>query len=51
MYKILSKTQLSDVVWEMVVEAPLLACHASPGQVLIGRKDATRASLALTIRA
>ena len=49
MYKILSKTQLSDVVWEMVVEAPLLACHARPGQFLIVKKDETGERIPLTI--
>ena len=49
MFKILQKTQLSAVVWEMVVEAPLLAAHAQPGQFLIVRKDEEGERIPLTI--
>ena len=49
MFKILSKTQLSAVVWEMVVEAPLLARHCRPGQFLIVRKDEVGERIPLTI--
>ncbi|MBQ6385917.1 MAG: sulfide/dihydroorotate dehydrogenase-like FAD/NAD-binding protein [Lachnospiraceae bacterium] len=49
MYKILSKTQLSAVVWEMVVEAPLLAKHCQPGQFLIVKKDEVGERIPLTI--
>ena len=49
MYKILKKTQLSSVVWEMVVEAPLLAAHCKPGQFLIVKKDEIGERIPLTI--
>ena len=49
MYRILEKRQLSEVVWEMVVEAPLLASHAKPGQFLIVRKDEVSERIPLTI--
>lgn len=49
MYKIVSKRQLSEVVWEMVVEAPLLASHCKPGQFLIVKKDETGERIPLTI--
>ncbi len=49
MYKIVSKTQLSAVVWEMVVEAPLLASHCAPGQFLIVKKDEAGERIPLTI--
>ncbi len=49
MYKIVSKTQLSEVVWEMVVEAPLLASHCAPGQFLIVKKDEQGERIPLTI--
>ena len=49
MYKIVSKTQLSAVVWEMVVEAPLLAAHCLPGQFLIVKKDEEGERIPLTI--
>lgn len=49
MYKIVSKRQLSEVVWEMVVEAPLLASHCKPGQFLIVKKDEVGERIPLTI--
>ncbi|MDO4620058.1 MAG: sulfide/dihydroorotate dehydrogenase-like FAD/NAD-binding protein [Lachnospiraceae bacterium] len=49
MYKILSKRQLSEVVWEMVVEAPLLAGHCEPGQFLIVKMDEIGERIPLTI--
>lgn len=49
MYKILEKRQLSAVVWEMIVEAPLLARHAKPGQFLIVKKDEIGERIPLTI--
>jgi len=49
MYKILKKTQLSAVVWEMVVEAPVLAGHCQPGQFLIVKKDEEGERIPLTI--
>ena len=49
MFKILSKTQLNAVVWEFVLEAPLLAQHAKPGQFLIVRAGETGECIPLTI--
>ena len=49
MYKLLKKTQLSAVVWEMVVEAPALASHCQPGQFLIVKKDEEGERIPLTI--
>ncbi len=49
MYRIVEKRQLSAVVWEMVVEAPLLAAHAKPGQFLIVRADEVGERVPLTI--
>ena len=49
MYRIISKTRLSEVVWEMVVEAPLLASHCKPGQFLIVKKDEKGERIPLTI--
>jgi ferredoxin--NADP+ reductase len=49
MYRIVSKKQLSEVVWEYVVEAPLLASHCKPGQFLIAKKDETGERIPLTI--
>ena len=49
MFRIIKKRQLSEVVWEMVVEAPLLARHSQPGQFLIVRKDEAGERIPLTI--
>ena len=49
MYRILLKRQLSAVVWEMVVEAPLIASHCLPGQFLIVKKDEVGERIPLTI--
>ena len=49
MYKIIKKEQLSDVVWLMDVEAPLVARHCEPGQFLIAKKDEAGERIPLTI--
>ena len=49
MYKILRKEQLSEVVWLMDVEAPLVARHCQPGQFVIVKKDEIGERIPLTI--
>lgn len=49
MYKIVRKEQLSEVVWLMDIEAPLIAEHCEPGQFIIVKKDETGERIPLTI--
>lgn len=49
MYKIRKKESLNPTVTRMVVEAPLVACHAQPGQFVILRVDEEGERIPLTI--
>jgi len=49
LYKILEKTPLNPTVTKMVVEAPLVAGKAKPGQFIILRVDAEGERIPLTI--
>lgn len=49
MYKILKATQLNEVIYEMVVEAPNVAKRCQPGQFLITKIDEEGERIPLTI--
>lgn len=49
MYKILSKKALNNAVVEMIIEAPLVARKAKPGQFIILRVDEKSERIPLTI--
>jgi len=49
MYKILSKRSLNPTVTEMIIEAPLIAKKAKPGQFIILRVDEEGERIPLTI--
>ena len=49
MYKILNKKELNNTVIEMVIEAPLIAKKAKPGQFIILRVDEKSERIPLTI--
>ena len=49
MYKILKKKQLSEVVWLMEVEAPLVARSCQPGQFVIVKHGEVGERIPLTI--
>jgi ferredoxin--NADP+ reductase len=49
MYKILSKTVLNPTVTKMVIDAPLIAKKAEPGQFIILRTDENGERIPLTI--
>ena len=49
MYKILEKTPLNPTVTKMVIEAPLVAAKAKPGQFIIFRASADGERVPLTI--
>ena len=49
MYTILRKEQLSEVVWLMEVEAPLVARHCLPGQFVIVKHGEEGERIPLTI--
>ncbi|HAE45028.1 MAG TPA: NAD-binding oxidoreductase [Lachnospiraceae bacterium] len=49
MYKILKKKQLSEVVWLMEVEAPLVARSCQPGQFVIVKNGEVGERIPLTI--
>ena len=49
MYKILSKEALNPTVTKMVIQAPLIAKKAEPGQFIILRSKADSERIPLTI--
>ena len=49
MYKILTKRELAPRIYEMLVEAPLIASSARPGQFVIVRTDEKGERIPLTI--
>ena len=51
MYRIVEKTALNETVTKMVVEAPLIAKKAQPGQFIIFRIDEFGERVPLTIAA
>jgi ferredoxin--NADP+ reductase len=49
MYEILSKESLNPTVSRMVIQAPLVAAKAQPGQFIIVRPNADSERIPLTI--
>ena len=49
MYKILSKEALNPTVTKMVIQAPLIAKKAEPGQFIILRSKADSERIPLTL--
>lgn len=48
-YKILKKTKLNSLMWNIVIDAPLIACNAKAGQFVIVRIDELGERIPLTI--
>lgn len=49
MYKIIKAEKLNDIVYLMVVEAPMVARHCEPGQFIIVKQDEAGERIPLTI--
>ncbi len=49
MYKILKAEKLNEIVYLMVVEAPMVAKHCQPGQFIIVKLDDAGERIPLTI--
>ena len=49
MYKIIKAEKLNEIVYLMVVEAPMVAKHCQPGQFVIVKEDDTGERIPLTI--
>ena len=49
MYKILKAEKLNEIVYLMVVEAPMVAKHCQPGQFIIVKLDDAGERVPLTI--
>ena len=49
MYKIIKAEKLNEIVYLMVVEAPMVAKHCQPGQFIIVKEDDAGESIPLTI--
>lgn len=49
MYKIISKSQLNEMICQMVIEAPRCARHCMPGQFVIVRTDEGAERIPLTV--
>ena len=43
MYKIIKAEKLNEIVYLMVVEAPMVAKHCQPGQFIIVKEECRRA--------
>ena len=49
MYKIIKAEKLNEIVYLMVVEAPMVAKHCQPGQFIIVKEDDAGERIPLTI--
>ena len=49
MYKIIKAEKLNEIVYLMVVEAPMVAKHCQPGQIIIVKEDDAGERIPLTI--